>query len=128
VAIVFCLIDFDCASKLKKQAKSDGVTIANHQNQMYWGYFFGEDIVACAAVHTVKSVAILKSAFVLPEYRKNGIGKLMVDLRIEYCKLNGFKKLKTISLKPELYLKIGFKFIKSNNTKYGIVHHMELEL
>ncbi|NLT52048.1 MAG: GNAT family N-acetyltransferase [Ignavibacteria bacterium] len=88
-------------------------------NAKYYAYYFNNAIVGiCAIIKNRKT--ILKSAFVLPEFRGRGIYKEMVDYRInqlEYPK--DYPILASAYFKAAKHLiKIGFKVIKNYKKGY----------
>jgi N-acetylglutamate synthase-like GNAT family acetyltransferase len=120
------ICDFESIQHLSTLARRDNVTIKKHEKQIYWGAFINDKTVGCAAVHCSGKLNILKSCFVLPEYRKSGIGKRLVYERIQYLDdIFTEHKIKTLSLKPDFYIQIGFSVVSVKDTSYGKVHTLE---
>lgn len=60
------------------------------------------------------SDAYIQDLVILPEYRKEGIGRIFVKKLVDYCKLKGINWIVLISepYQDNFYKKIGFKTMK----------------
>lgn len=103
-----------------KQAKKESITFLDQC--IYFGYFIDENIIGISAVRKLKKISILKSSFVLPEYRNKGIYKDMVKYRIDQI---SHKIIETNAKKESCnyLISIGFTEVK----KYKIATKLRYE-
>lgn len=99
-------------SQWKNQCNKDGL-IFNKSTKLYAARHGGA-IVGFAGVMTYKKKAIFKNSYVVPEYRRRGIWKLLFKYRVDVIRQKGIKKIEATctSMSIEAYLKMGARVIK----------------
>jgi ribosomal protein S18 acetylase RimI-like enzyme len=89
-----------------------------------------DNVVGCVAIKKLDNkICEMKRLFVKDEYKKNGIGKKLVEKIIEESKIKKYERMRldtlsTMEAALNLYRKNGFHEIEPyyNNPHYGIVY------
>ncbi|MFW5760207.1 MAG: GNAT family N-acetyltransferase [Cyclobacteriaceae bacterium] len=112
---------------LMKKAKNEGVFIHKVDSEArYFKAVKNNEVVGFARVFFPhKDRARLSNLYVLPEYRKRGIGKALIDYRMS--RLRHCKSIDVYTYKPEEYFKLGFKQLKKYDSKNGETYHLKLK-
>lgn len=86
------------------------------------------NIIGAAGIKQEKNVARVSRMYVKKEFRREEIGRLLMNNLLEYCKKRGFRKIFLTTYKQmsseEFYKKIGFVKVKTK----GNVVFMEKEI
>lgn len=95
-----------------KDGKKHGLIF--HENTNYIAFYDKKEIVAIAGYDVLKSKCIIRSAYVLSEYRGQGIYDKLVKHRIEFLKEKGHSKFELTCTDMSLpyHLKRGATIIK----------------
>ena len=85
-----------------------------HEYTNYIGYFRDEKIIAIAGYQILKDKAILRSTFISPEFRKQGIYRALTNWRLAFLENKDIKniELTCTSMSIKYHLKNGAKIIK----------------
>lgn len=110
----------DIPMEIIKDAKREKITFLD--DSIYYGYFIDNKIVAISAILHHNKFSVLKSAYILPDFRGKKIYKEMTEFR-----LNELKNIRVIETRAKKinspYLqKLGFKLVKS----FGIADYLRL--
>ena len=89
-----------------------GFAIIAESNNAPVGYLVGGEAES-PSYRTIEKIAEIDNMFVLEEFRQKGIGKKLFDAFLEWCRKNGYQKLKVeASAKNKgaigFYKKLGF--------------------
>jgi hypothetical protein len=109
--------DLAVASGLVAKAKRDRVSI--RQRDIIF-VVDGKPAIGC--LRKLNSIAVrLCGCWVAPEFRCQGLGKLLVEHRFAYgCQNTSAKKLDTFAFRPSLFESLGFVHLKK--FKMGTTH------
>lgn len=104
----------------------DGYSIVTGEDYVWFLVFKDRQLVAWASLRTQKNKIKFIYAYVIPEFRKQGIHKELIFKRIDWCENNGYKIIEVDCLKTSLnnYKKIGFKEVKT----FSKWHKLEFEI
>jgi GNAT superfamily N-acetyltransferase len=91
--------------------KELGFPVWDEDNKIWFAVFSGEKLVGFSALRIKKDNAVLCSAYVLPEHRRNGIYTFMIRTRVAYAEKNGFARLVTTATEASrnTLVKCGFE-------------------
>jgi ribosomal protein S18 acetylase RimI-like enzyme len=91
------------------------------------GLFFvakdGEKVVGCAGVRRISSeLAELRRIYLLPEYRGSGMGRMLVEKALNFCREKKHEKVVLDTTERNkaaiaLFTKLGFKVVKQEGEK-----------
>jgi GNAT superfamily N-acetyltransferase len=91
----------------------------------------GQLIGTIAVKDENKEVALIRRFFIHPAYRRRGYGSVLVNRAIDFCRLNGYKKVifratSNMSAAISLFIKQGFKELERvpfENLEIISLHH-----
>jgi GNAT superfamily N-acetyltransferase len=93
-------------------AKKDSVFIKNTKNTEWFRYWE----LGCGGIyHMGRTRARLKSMYVLPEFRGQGIGLLLTEARIECCLEQGINTIEAHVYNPSCWVRKGFTVEREYN-------------
>lgn len=100
------------------------------RNGCFWCLLDEDNIIGTVAIRIlddVNKVVELKRMFVLPEYQRNGYGRLLLEYAIAYAQEQHYQKIcldtrKQFSAAQHLYRSVGFQ----ETDKYNDNEHAEL--
>ena len=97
------------------------------QNSFCFGVYYGPQQVAFARVITdFATMAYLSDLFVIPEFRAQGISKMLVKAIVDHPRLQGLRRWLLVTLDAQgLYTQFGFKPI-SNPEMFMTIHHPDI--
>lgn len=106
--LIRCLkgLDFKPSTELKA---TPGVTWDNDENHVWYVAFFEDRMVACCGMFVKNRVARFKTDVVLPEFRGQGLYRMLFDMRQTYA-INCSDSVTTFSNEQSrhMYVKNGF--------------------
>ncbi len=92
----------------------------NYQVQLF-GVYHNAQLIACVGVELYDNSALLRSLAVIPEYRKEGIGKKLSEYAEKYCKQNSVNKIYLLTETADTYFeKLGYS-IQKRDTAPGSI-------
>ena len=85
-----------------------------NENTNYLGYFIKKKLCGFVGYDVLSNKAVLRTDYVLPEYRNNGIYKELHTYRVDLLKCKGIKKMELTctDMSINYHLKSGAKIIK----------------
>ena len=84
--------------------------LKDNYNIQLFGAYHNTKLIACVGVELYDNSALLRSLAVIPEYRKEGIGKILSEYIENYCKQNSVNELYLLTETAEHYFeKLGYK-------------------
>lgn len=95
--------------------KETGFPIWDEDDKVWFISVAEDSVVGFAALRFAGETAIFCSAYVLPDYRRQGIHTTLLEVRIDYCRQNNFHHARTVASElavPQLQ-KSGFVIISS---------------
>lgn len=101
----------------------DGCALVAYAEEKVVGYLVG-GLAESEAYRVVPKLAELENMFVLPEYRSQGVGTLLNQSFIDWCRGKGVKRLKVVAAAPN-QVAIGF-YRKGGFTDYALTLEIEL--
>jgi len=104
---------FEEIAPLKANAEAEDLCFSD--NTIYYGaYRYGEQLLGFGGIVWYRNKAKFKNVYVLPEYRGNGIFRLIFNHRFKIVALSGIKKIEATctEMSLPLYLKLGAKITK----------------
>lgn len=120
-----CLLDE--IQHLYTQARKEGISTLQPKSPCTFicAETGGKVVGFARIIHLSKHKARLSNLFVLPGFREQGIGKLLVQHRLNM--LTDIKKIDLYAYNPKYYLEQGFEIKRQYRISYGKTYYMVLE-
>ena len=81
---------------------------SNDQIQLY-GIYHNDNLVACIGIEIYKKNGLLRSLAIKSHYKKQGLGKRLVEFIEDLCRQNGIREIYLLTESAENYFtKLGF--------------------
>lgn len=110
----------------------DGYPIVTGDDYVWFLVFNDNQLVAWASLKCMKNKVKFIYAYVIPEFRKQGIHKELIFKRLDWCEVNGYRNVEVDCLQMSLnnYKNIGFKEVKTfskwHKLEFNIIQPEEL--
>ena len=104
-------VSFDDLEPLTKLARKERLSFKATNNTQWFGAYIDGELVGCGGVIWVdkaRTTARLKSALVLPEWRGVGVGRSLMERRVEWAIENSAVRMEVITAFPHFFDGIGW--------------------
>ncbi len=120
--------DVTTIHKIINENAREGVMLPRSFQELYENmrdFYIAEDeareVVGCCALHiSWADLGEVKSLAVSGEYRKKGVGRLLVEQCIDEARALGIPKVFALTMVPEFFEKMGFSPIDKNDLPHKV--------
>jgi len=111
------IVDFDDLGRFGRIARKEGLSFKRTQDTVWFGLYFDDELAGCGGLiwgDKAHTWARLKSALILPEWRRQHGYKPLVFARVDYAFGQQADHVETISRHPQMFLHWGWEVVEGH--------------
>jgi N-acetylglutamate synthase-like GNAT family acetyltransferase len=117
-------VNHNVIQKLSNKAKKDKVNLKDTETTQWFAIYGNDVLLGCAGTILKNGKGRIRGVFVLPEYRKLGLGSKLMQFIIDDLSNNNACYIDQLSSQPNWWLKNGWKtksVVKNGSWIYKII-------